>query len=835
MNRLTRDWRREPRTVNPKSAIQNPKSAAAVLALALALAFPAAALASPPPTLTGLDSSRAYTCGERYVYIYGSDIQTGATVRLRQAGQADRVPLQTQVIDRGGSFGGFVVCCRFNLAAGTAGGLWSVVLTNPDAQTATLADALEIVPDCPRGRVGDLYVCNVRFGNILQFDGLTGDFVCIFAIRPAGLGANSFQPYDLAWAPNGNLWVTSTGPFASDPDCVAEYDGQTGAFLGYIVPPDPDAPCEIGMSFGGPEGNLYVQNKTQGWGDELYQYDRLTHAYLGAAASPSPPMYFPKEVRFTSRGTCFILGQADLTPLATVREYDATTFDVVRDLLVEAGANRVDILETPDGWSYLLADVRAQSHNNVERYDIVSGAFLGELIPESPCIWDAPWWPDCDQGDPCFWDAMDGPSDLAYGPNGHLYVSGQHTPSPGDTGWQEFGNCSFSTGAVHEFDPTTGEQIRVIGKNVITRYPNNPSDPTKIFEIMGIEFKPLPGDWGSSGSAFQGDWVVDEQDFARFAAALDGSAPSWTTAANLQSFDFDHDNGIDLADFAAFQRAFGTRLQTTGACCNSDGTCTDDVWKPACGGVYLGDGTTCDSVTCPAFGACCSAAADGTCRDLTADQCLALGDLYQGDDTQCATATCPYGRYSNEIDPITIAVTGGTAKRLADDLTLEGTGARDLTYYDLIVYGNGGGAFDVTVSLYDNCPGAGGTAIPGTTHTWTAVPDDGYVHELVVDPLSPPVTIPDTVWMVTTFGTSQAGWIIAGEAETGTTANVYGKNVPPWGCTRTLSGTYAGLWANLRCIEGESKRLPATADAGEPTLRMERVETSGSPLVVEPQ
>jgi hypothetical protein len=814
---------RNGRVRNPKSKIQN--RAAALLSLALAIALPAAAVASPPPTLTGLDSTRAYACGERYVYVYGTDIQTGAIVRLRQAGQADRVPLDTTVIDRGW-LGGFVVCCRFNLGSGTPGGLWSVVLTNPDAQTGTLPDALEIVPECPRGRVGDLYATNVEFDNVLQFDGQTGDFVCIFAVRPAGISLNDFAPFDLAWAPNGNLWVTSEGVFGHNLDCVVEYDGQTGAFVGYIVPPALAAPCGLGMSFGGPNGNLYVADSIGLLGDEHWEFDRVTHENLGVVVSPSPPMHAPEFCRFTSSGTYLAMGQGNGSPVPTVREYDGTTFAFIRDVAVEDDTSREGVLETPDRCCYLVSDA-GPSRNNVEKFDIVTGELLGVSVPENPCLFLGPQ-AGCAGADPCHWDAMDGPADMAYGPNGHLYVSAERTQTPTGPGWYALGVCEKATGAVHEFDPQTGEQIRVIGHlQAPIPYPRNPADPTKFYQCDGIEFKPLPGDWGSSGSAFQGDWVVDEQDFARFAAALDGTAPTWTTAANLQSFDFDHDNDLDLADFAAFQRAFGTSLQTgRGACCNSDGTCADDVWKPACS-VYLGDGSTCSGGGCPAFGACCSAAFDGTCRDLTADQCVARGDLYQGDDTQCATAACPSGRYRNEVEEITTAVTAGTGLRLADDLTLAGTGARDLTYLDLSVYGNGGGAFDVTVELWTACPGSGGTLIPGTTFTWNSIPDDSYVYTLRADPINPPVTIPDTVWMVATFSTAQAGWIIADQAEIGTTANTYARN-NPWTCSATITNHHAGLWANLRCVEGDTK----SCGGGQPKLSIGRVATP-MPLAVE--
>lgn len=82
------------------------------------------------------------------------------------------------------------------------------------------------------------------------------------------------------------------------------------------------------------------------------------------------------------------------------------------------------------------------------------------------------------------------------------------------------------------------------------------------------------------------------------------------------------------------------------------------------------------------------------------------------------------------------------------------------------------------------------------------------------------MTIPDTVWMVATFSTPQAGWIIAGEAETGSTENrIY--SATPGSCNTTFSSDYAGLWANLICQEGARK---ARATGSGPVLRMEAVE-----------
>ena len=69
----------------------------------------------------------------------------------------------------------------------------------------------------------------------------------------------------------------------------------------------------------------------------------------------------------------------------------------------------------------------------------------------------------------------------------------------------------------------------------------------------------------------------------------------------------------------------------------------------------------------------------------------------------------------------------------------------DLVFYDLAVFGNGGGACDVTATLYDGCHGAGGPVIPGTAFTFPAVPDDGVFYILELDLSAIPVTLPDTV------------------------------------------------------------------------------------------
>ena len=408
-----------------------------------------------------------------------------------------------------------------------------------------------------RGDVGDLYVCNLREGNILQYHGLTGEFVCIFAERPPDMGSNDFNPLDLAWV-DGHLWVVSDGANPFEGGAVVEYDGQTGDFLGYVVPPDAGA-AAASLTLGGPNGDMYLTVRTPN-GRLVRRYDRVTREYQGVALDPGPSMR-PNTGRFASHGNYLLLGKANLSPAPVLQEYEPApdgTLMFKRTLHVESFADKYNLIETPDG-GYLITDLL---HSRVDRCDIDTGLFLDVFLPRSPCLDLGPQLPpQCDAADPCYWDAMNVPVDLAYGPDGRLYVSSEQTAVPTDASWMEFSLCKWNLGAVHVFDPQTGEQVQVIGKNGIQSFAVV-GDPEHLYKPQGIEFKPLPGDWGASGAAYQGDWNVDEADLARFLVALEdnrrtvGSESSLFLAANLLSFDFDRNGAIDCADWPPFAAAF---------------------------------------------------------------------------------------------------------------------------------------------------------------------------------------------------------------------------------------------------------------------------------------
>jgi spore coat protein A len=95
-----------------------------------------------------------------------------------------------------------------------------------------------------------------------------------------------------------------------------------------------------------------------------------------------------------------------------------------------------------------------------------------------------------------------------------------------------------------------------------------------------------------------------------------------------------------------------TPATISGACCDGS-TCT--ITAPAgCTppGVYQGDGTSCSPNPCIVLtGACC--ASDGTCSEGTQGSCETGGGVYQGDSSTCAAVDCPI-QLTPYLDPLPI-------------------------------------------------------------------------------------------------------------------------------------------------------------------------------------
>lgn len=261
-----------------------------------------------------------------------------------------------------------------------------------------------------------------------------------------------------------------------------------------------------------------------------------------------------------------------------------------------------------------------------------------------------------------------------------------------------------------------------------------------------------------------GDGIVDLDDITVLATCLAGpgadTPPPGCTDGDFLPADLNGDRYVDLGDYGVFQQTFGAVQQTgeAGACCLR--------------------------------GLCFEAGSERACTDYAG--------TYHGPGTVCPETACDYWEYRSETYLTIELVRPGAGRAMADDMTLTGSGARELVYYDLLVYAFDGGYFDATVEIWDGCPGDGGEPIPGTQFTWTDLPDDNsaWLLEAELDH----VPLPETVWMVVSLSTDQAGWFVAGEPQKGYTEDLYAIDGAPWSCAETLdTGSHAGFWARLRC------------------------------------
>jgi len=179
---------------------------------------------------------------------------------------------------------------------------------------------------------------------------------------------------------------------------------------------------------------------------------------------------------------------------------------------------------------------------------------------------------------------------------------------------------------------------------------------------------------------------------------------------------------------------------------------------------------------------------------------------YASRDGVAGTGTPPgFTVYENTFSGSADYFTPGANRRMADDLTLA-NGACSAVHYSLVVWApDRTPDFDVFTELWDGDPcDPTSAAIAGTDATFTAVPAGGTSGWLLeVEFAAAPVAIPETVWLAATFSTADAGWVVAGVAETGSTANFWSWVHPDAGCGlyqfTGATAPHAGFYASVNC------------------------------------
>lgn len=140
--------------------------------------------------------------------------------------------------------------------------------------------------------------------------------------------------------------------------------------------------------------------------------------------------------------------------------------------------------------------------------------------------------------------------------------------------------------------------------------------------------------------------------------------------------------------------------------------------------------------------------------------------------------------YRNANGPVVYPLS--PSERIADDLTTI-CATSYLTSIEVRVYGFGDGSgpgFDITIELFDGCPGDGGTPIDGFLVS-VALPDDG-LFDVVIDFAKSPILLGHSVWLAMSTSSSHAGWVFGGQPDVGESLDRFDSFFFP--CNTTLGG-----------------------------------------------
>lgn len=116
-------------------------------------------------------------------------------------------------------------------------------------------------PDRNSDSVGDLYVASNLTDEVLVYNGIDG--APLGAFIAAGSGGLD-GPHDMAFGPDGNLYVVSS---AGSEESVSRFDGTDGSFIDVVVPSVPPETTFIAFN---DRGNLYLSSE--------YAHEILSHS-----------------------------------------------------------------------------------------------------------------------------------------------------------------------------------------------------------------------------------------------------------------------------------------------------------------------------------------------------------------------------------------------------------------------------------------------------------------------------------------------------------------------------------------------------------------------------
>jgi outer membrane protein assembly factor BamB len=311
------------------------------------------------------------------------------------------------------------------------------VADNPGSPGINESGGLTLASELLFGADGNLYVSSFGNHRVLRYTGSTGAFIDVFA--PNRGGSTDIQsgelanPIGMAIGPNGTLYVSSFNT-----NSVQNYDATTGTFIAPFVTDDPTT-LNIDESSGlfGPTTLLFGPDANGDGSADLYvssfntnvvkRFDGATGAFIDDFVADDPTTFDVDESGGLDGPAGLVIGpdgnfyvSSRLTN--TVLLYGATGA-FIRTFVADDPAT-VDVdedggLEQPGGLAFGPDNhlyVSSSATNQVLRYDGISGQFLGAFVTDNPIT------QQIDES-----GGVNSPRDLAFGPDGTLFVASNGT------------------------------------------------------------------------------------------------------------------------------------------------------------------------------------------------------------------------------------------------------------------------------------------------------------------------------------------------------------------------------------------------------------------------
>jgi glucose/arabinose dehydrogenase len=215
------------------------------------------------------------------------------------------------------------------------------------------------------GPDGNLYVPSGTNNDILRYNGTTGAFIDTFVASSSG-GMN--KPGAVAFGSDGNLYVVDDpanavlryqGPSGASPGAPLPAAGQTGATFVAAGSGGLSFPTDLAF---GPDGNLYVNNTANTLA--VLKFDGATGAFLSTAVAPgSGGLSLPRGLAVDQDGRVYVADQFS----NAVHRYDSTGQYLDDPVVGSPNSVTVAIGLALDAQGRLL--LSGKQSNTVVRYD----------------------------------------------------------------------------------------------------------------------------------------------------------------------------------------------------------------------------------------------------------------------------------------------------------------------------------------------------------------------------------------------------------------------------------------------------------------------------------